>query len=156
MAEKQAEARDKLAGEFSFACHHSTERTVPSPIFVAALSASRSSFESILTLLRGPAFRAAGARSSPGRGSARKTAGFVINYSRIRQSGSIQMGNQSKRSMKPFVPTAVLILGGVRSLPSRLGWFRCDTLLGARLVGGGASKPATGEDCRHALGVCFN
>jgi hypothetical protein len=54
LAEKhEAEARDKIWRE-NF-CPHAiilTQRTVPSPIFVAAISASRNSSGSILTLLR--------------------------------------------------------------------------------------------------------
>ena len=55
LAEQQkAEARDKIWRE-NFRPHAIilTQRTVPSPIFVAAISASRNSSGSILTLLRG-------------------------------------------------------------------------------------------------------
>jgi hypothetical protein len=54
-----------------------------------------------------------------------RTAGFVVNYSPTRQSGSIQTSNQSQFRIRPPVqgPPFFSVLGGVRSLPKHWGWF---------------------------------
>jgi transcriptional regulator with XRE-family HTH domain len=126
LAEKQeAEARDKLWRE-NFRPHAIilTEHTVPSPIFVAAMIGVEKLLRIDLDPTQGPVsfVQQVLDRLPEGVPAFGKPIGFVINYSRIRQSGSIQRGSQSQFWTRPSVQGPPLsALGGVRSLPKRWG-----------------------------------
>jgi hypothetical protein len=129
LAEKrESEARDKIWRE-NF-CPHAiilTERTVPSPIFVAAIIGVEKLLRIDLDLTQRPVsfVRRVLDRLPEGVIAFGKTVGFVINYSPDQaRSGSIEMGNQSKSWTRLSVQRPPFsALAGVRSLPRRWGWF---------------------------------
>ena len=108
LAEKQeAEARDKIWRE-NF-CPHAiilTERSVPSPIFVAAMIGVEKLLRIDLDATQGPVsfVRQVLDRLPEGVPAFGKPIGFVINYCPDKQSGSIQTGNRSQFWIRPSVP----------------------------------------------------
>ena len=128
LAEKrESEARDKIWRE-NF-CPHAiilTERTVPSPIFVAAIIGVEKLLRIDLDLTQRPVsfVRRVLDRLPEGVIAFGKTVGFGSIMPRIRRSGSIELGNQSKSWTRLSVPRPPFsTLAGVRSLPRRWGWF---------------------------------
>jgi hypothetical protein len=123
---QEAEARDKIWRE-NFHPHAIilTARTVPSPIFVAAIIGVEKLLRIDLDATQGPVsfVRQVLDRLPDQVPAFGKPIGFVIIIPLTRQSGSIQLGSQSRSWIGPFVPgpPSFSLLGGVRSLPFPVG-----------------------------------
>jgi hypothetical protein len=125
LAEKQeAEARDKIWRE-NF-CPHAiilTERTVPSPIFVAALIGVEKLLRIDLNATQGPVsfVRQVLDRLPEGVPAFGKLLGSSSIIPRTRRSSSIQTDDRSQSLVRPSVqgPPFFSALGDVRSLPRR-------------------------------------
>jgi hypothetical protein len=133
LAEKQeAEARDKIWRE-NF-CPHAiilTERSVPSPIFVAAMIGVEKLLRIDLDATQGPVsfVRQVLDRLPEGVPAFGKPIGFVINYSPDKAVRFDPTGNRSQFWIRPSVPGPPFsALGGVWSLPRRWGWFSVNRL----------------------------
>jgi len=132
---QEAEVRDKIWREIFYP--HAiilTERTVPSPIFVAALIGVEKLLRIDLDLTQGPVsfVRQVLARLPEGVPAFGKPIGFVINYSpdkAVRFDRNAHPIAILNKAVRPG--TAVLLrLGGVRSLPKRWGWLSANSKVG--------------------------
>ena len=126
-AKQEAEMRDKIWRE-NF-CSHAiifTERTVPKPIFVAAMIGVEKLLRIDVDATQGPmSFRAAGARSPSGRGPAfGEMVGFVINYSPVQAVRFDRNGQAIVIRKRPFVQDRLSPPGGVDLCRSVAGWSR--------------------------------